>query len=157
MLSGRVPFHSSSNRGRADAIIQKIKEGKFTFSGPEWDVVSPQAKQVISGIVFGICFRIGFFCFRGCKLLSFFFFQGLLTVDPSKRLKIEDLCVNEWIQGQNKLVYSLTPLMTPDVLSHAVSPRSTEYGCRAALDAFNLAAKEGFRLQVSQPMVQSES
>ncbi|GAB6020087.1 Chromosomal serine/threonine-protein kinase jil-1 [Chamberlinius hualienensis] len=120
MLSGRAPFHSSSCHGRAEEIVKNIKEGHFSLTGVEWSVVSDEAKEII---------------------------QGLLTVDRNKRLKMNDLRANEWIQGQKKHNYSMTPLMTPGVLSNIRSPRSAEINCRVTFDAFMLATKEGFRLQ----------
>lgn len=40
--------------------------------------------------------------------------EGLLTVDPERRLKLSDLKENSWLQGGASM--STTPLCTPDVL-----------------------------------------
>uniref|UniRef100_A0ABM0GV30 Calcium/calmodulin-dependent protein kinase type II subunit beta-like n=1 Tax=Saccoglossus kowalevskii TaxID=10224 RepID=A0ABM0GV30_SACKO len=117
MLSGNVPFQKSS-RGANDSasdIMQRIKEGDFTFKGEEWNTVSQQAKSLI---------------------------QGLLTVDPNNRLTMSELMRNEWIQGHK--VYSSTPLMTPDVLSS--SSLSVQSAVKVTLDAFHMAARQGFHL-----------
>ncbi|XP_070578198.1 ribosomal protein S6 kinase alpha-5-like [Ptychodera flava] len=117
MLSGNVPF-LKSRRGANDSasdIMQRIKEGDFTLKGEGWHNVSQQAKNLI---------------------------QGLLTVDPSKRLTMNELMRNEWIQGQK--VFSSTPLMTPDVLSS--SSASIQTAVKVTLDAFHKAARQGFHL-----------
>lgn len=69
------------------------------------------------------------------------FFTGLLTVEPSARLRMSDLERNPWLCGKH---VSSTPLMTPDVLN----PR-TEQNVNSALSALHKATKQGFRLQVS--------
>lgn len=119
MLSGKAPFQVCS-RDNASAIMQRIKNGEFSFSGPEWTLVSSQAKQVI---------------------------QGLLTVDTNKRLTMHELRHHEWISKQKRHLLSSALLMTPDVLTSSASPRSAETGVRAAFDAFNMARREGFCLQ----------
>lgn len=74
---------------------------------------------------------------------------GLLTVDPRKRLQINDLRNNEWLQGNNFRLYPATPLVTPDVLTSGSSARSAEMGVKQTFSAFLQAHREGFRLQVS--------
>lgn len=49
MLSGKVPFQGFGT-DRASKIMDRIKGGQFTMSGPEWDVVSDNAKQLIQGM-----------------------------------------------------------------------------------------------------------
>ncbi|OWK08007.1 hypothetical protein Celaphus_00008318, partial [Cervus elaphus hippelaphus] len=90
MLSGQVPFQShdkSLTCTSAVEIMKKIKKGDFSFEGEAWKNVSQEAKDLI---------------------------QGLLTVDPNKRLKMPDLRYNEWLQDGSQL--SSNPLMTPDIL-----------------------------------------
>lgn len=70
------------------------------------------------------------------------FFTGLLTVEPSKRLTMDDLKENEWLNRHNSLVFSCTPLRTPGVLNSSVSSQLS-----ATLGAFHKATREGFRLQ----------
>eukprot|EP00069_Balaena_mysticetus_P006373 bmy_18536T0 len=90
MLSGQVPFQShdkSLTCTSAVEIMKKIKKGDFSFEGEAWKNVSQEAKDLI---------------------------QGLLTVDPNKRLKMSGLRYNEWLQDGSQL--SSNPLMTPDIL-----------------------------------------
>ena len=120
MLSGRVPFQSYSREASAAAIMQRIREGEFSFVGPQWDLVSSQAKSVI---------------------------KGLLTVDPKKRLTMSELLSHPWVQGHLRGGYSTTPLMTPDILSsHSNNGRNTEIALKATFDAFHMARRGGFRL-----------
>lgn len=120
MLSGRVPFQSYSREASAAAIMQRIREGEFSFVGPQWDLVSSRAKSVI---------------------------KGLLTVDPKKRLTMSELLSHPWVQGHLRGGYSTTPLMTPDILSsHSNNGRNTGIALKATFDAFHMARREGFRL-----------
>ncbi|GFY63841.1 ribosomal protein S6 kinase alpha-5 [Trichonephila inaurata madagascariensis] len=120
MLSGKTPFQSYSQDTSAAAIMQRIREGAFSFSGPQWDVVSAEAKNLI---------------------------RGLLTVDPHRRLTMQQLRHNPWIKGHNISVYSSTPLMTPGVLSSLTSPRAAETALNATMVAFHKVTRDGFRLQ----------
>ncbi|RWS13648.1 ribosomal protein S6 kinase-like protein [Dinothrombium tinctorium] len=114
MLSGKAPFQSYSREASAAIIMQRIKEGEFSFSSPQWNLVSHAAKDVI---------------------------RGLLTVDPRKRLTMNELLRHRWVHGHLRRGYSITPLMTPDILT-----AKTETAVRATFDAFHMARKEGFRL-----------
>ncbi|XP_073098080.1 ribosomal protein S6 kinase alpha-5 isoform X1 [Manis javanica] len=119
MLSGQVPFQSH-NRSltctSAVEIMKKIKKGDFSFEGEAWKNVSQEAKDLI---------------------------QGLLTVDPNKRLKMSDLRYNEWLQDGSQL--SSNPLMTPDILG---SSGAAVHTCvKATFHAFNKYKREGFCLQ----------
>jgi ribosomal protein S6 kinase alpha-5 len=49
MLSGRAPFQARSREDSAAAIMARIKGGQFDFNGPEWEHVSPQAKNITKG------------------------------------------------------------------------------------------------------------
>ncbi|CAG9816194.1 unnamed protein product [Phaedon cochleariae] len=64
--------------------------------------------------------------------------DGLLTVDPARRLRMVDLQHNAWIQGSQS--FPQTPLMTPDVLGS-----SAEKSVQTTFNAFHLAEREGFR------------
>uniref|UniRef100_A0A8B9WTH1 Ribosomal protein S6 kinase n=1 Tax=Bos mutus grunniens TaxID=30521 RepID=A0A8B9WTH1_BOSMU len=119
MLSGQVPFQShdkSLTCTSAVEIMKKIKKGDFSFEGEAWKNVSQEAKDLI---------------------------QGLLTVDPNKRLKMPDLRYNEWLQDGSQL--SSNPLMTPDILG---SSGAAVHTCvKATFHAFNKYKREGFCLQ----------
>ncbi|XP_026946703.1 ribosomal protein S6 kinase alpha-4 isoform X3 [Sagmatias obliquidens] len=90
MLSGQVPFQGASGQGgqsQAAEIMRKIREGRFSLDGEAWRGVSEEAKELV---------------------------RGLLTVDPTKRLKLEGLRGSSWLQDGS--ARSSPPLRTPDVL-----------------------------------------
>uniref|UniRef100_A0A3B3E109 Ribosomal protein S6 kinase n=1 Tax=Oryzias melastigma TaxID=30732 RepID=A0A3B3E109_ORYME len=119
MLSGQVPFQCpepSLTHTSAEELMKKIKKGDFSFEGEAWRSVSQHAKDLI---------------------------QELLTVDPSKRIKMCGLRYNAWLQDDSQL--SSNPLMTPDILG---SSTATVHTCvKATFNAFNKCKREGFRLQ----------
>uniref|UniRef100_A0A131X7V9 non-specific serine/threonine protein kinase n=1 Tax=Hyalomma excavatum TaxID=257692 RepID=A0A131X7V9_9ACAR len=117
MLSGRAPFQTPSRSASAAALMQRIREGEFSFNGPQWEPVSDQAKDVI---------------------------RGLLTVEAPRRLTMAELRAHPWVHTRSS-VWS-APLMTPDVLSSSSSPRAAESAVRATFGAFHLATRGGFRL-----------
>ena len=89
MLSGRVPFQGSQTDGTMMAVIKQIKGGELDFKGEEWQNVSLSARELI---------------------------KGLLTVDASKRLSLDQVKTAEWIMSAD---VPSTPLMTPGMyLSH---------------------------------------
>ncbi|XP_032883434.1 ribosomal protein S6 kinase alpha-5 isoform X2 [Amblyraja radiata] len=119
MLSGKVPFQCEEQTltsTSAEEIMRKIKQGDFSFEGEAWRSVSQEAKELI---------------------------QGLLTVDPNKRIKMSSLRFNEWLQDGSQL--SLNPLMTPDILGS--SGLSVHTYVKATFHAFNQCKREGFCLQ----------
>ncbi|XP_009581466.1 ribosomal protein S6 kinase alpha-5 isoform X1 [Calonectris borealis] len=119
MLSGQVPFQSQDKSltcTSALEIMKKIKKGEFSFEGEAWKNVSAEAKELI---------------------------QGLLTVDPNKRIKMSSLRYNEWLQDGSQL--SSNPLMTPDNLGSSGAAVHTYV--KATFHAFNKYKREGFCLQ----------
>ncbi|XP_066468256.1 ribosomal protein S6 kinase alpha-5 [Tiliqua scincoides] len=119
MLSGQVPFQSQDKNitcTSALEIMKKIKRGEFSFEGDAWKNVSQEAKDLI---------------------------QGLLTVDPNKRIKMTSLRYNEWLQDGSQL--SSNPLMTPDNLGS--SGAAVHSYVKATFNAFNKYKREGFCLQ----------
>ncbi|XP_018414007.1 PREDICTED: ribosomal protein S6 kinase alpha-5 isoform X4 [Nanorana parkeri] len=119
MLSGQVPFQCHDRTvtyATAEDIMKKIKQGDFSFEGDSWKNVSQEAKDLI---------------------------QGLLTVDPNKRIKMSTLRYNEWLQDGSQL--SSNPLMTPDILGSAGASVHTHV--KATFHAFNKFKREGFLLQ----------
>ncbi|KAM7165462.1 ribosomal protein S6 kinase alpha-5 isoform 3-T4 [Macrochelys suwanniensis] len=119
MLSGQVPFQSQ-DKGltciSALEIMKKIKKGEFSFEREAWKNVSQEAKGLI---------------------------QGLLTVDPNKRIKMSSLRYSEWLQDGSQL--SSNPLMTPDNLGSSGAAVHTYV--KATFHAFNKYKREGFCLQ----------
>jgi hypothetical protein len=67
--------------------------------------------------------------------------KGLLTVDPRKRLSMEQLKRNSWIASCPAATYSC-PLLTPTLL---IAEPATERCLKQAYDAFHNATREGFR------------
>ncbi|XP_044293106.1 ribosomal protein S6 kinase alpha-5 isoform X2 [Varanus komodoensis] len=119
MLSGQVPFQTQNKNitcTNALEIMKKIKRGEFSFEGDAWKNVSQEAKDLI---------------------------QGLLTVDPNKRIKMTSLRYNEWLQDGSQL--SSNPLMTPDNLGS--SGAAVHSYVKATFNAFNKYKREGFCLQ----------
>uniref|UniRef100_L7M026 non-specific serine/threonine protein kinase n=1 Tax=Rhipicephalus pulchellus TaxID=72859 RepID=L7M026_RHIPC len=117
MLSGRAPFQTPSRNANSAALMQRIREGEFSFNGPQWEPVSDQAKDVI---------------------------RRLLTVEIQHRLTMSELRAHQWVHDRSS--QRSAALMTPDVLSSSSSPRAAESGVRAAFSAFHLATRSGFRL-----------
>lgn len=113
MLCGKAPFHARSRDESVSSIMERIKEGDFNFDAPAWQGVSKEAKDVV---------------------------QGLLTVNPDKRLRMSALLNNTWVQGSQN--FPQTPLMTPGVLGVAA-----EKILNTTINAFHQAEREGFRLQ----------
>jgi calcium-dependent protein kinase len=66
LLSGSPPFDGPDDQ----AIMDKVKTGKFSFNGKEWSAISPEAKNLI-------------------KLM--------LTYDPKERIAAEETLRNPWI------------------------------------------------------------
>lgn len=86
------------------------------MQGESWEHVSDEAKELV---------------------------QGLLTVDPSCRLSLNELQESEWLRGGRPL--SSTPLMTPDVLES--SGMATKTCVHATFMAFNRGKREGVFLK----------
>ncbi|CAH3040950.1 unnamed protein product [Porites lobata] len=117
MLSGQVPFQSSNSFRSSDLIMQRITHGDIRFEGPQWESISPAAKDLI---------------------------KGLLTVDPSQRLKVREVLYHEWLRGSACLPH--TPLMTPGILGKGHKRTYVDAALNVTYDAFNRAHKEGFTL-----------
>nr|CDJ88720.1 Serine threonine protein kinase-related and Protein kinase domain containing protein [Haemonchus contortus] len=111
MLSGQVPFHARSKTESATEIMQRIRKAEFSFDGEGWKAVSTEAKQLIN---------------------------GLLTVDPKKRLSMQELSRHAWLNSSSSLE---TPLQTPNVLPSFAGETFNE-----TLQAFLTANRDGFHL-----------
>lgn len=78
-----------------------------------------------------------------------FFCEGLLTVDPKKRLTINEVMGSSWLMPKNRdLPLGYVSLLTPGILSIRSYAKATELAVKQTIDAFHMAAREGFRLQV---------
>ena len=61
---------------------------------------------------------------------------------------MSDLRSNEWLQGRNSDMFSMTPLVTPDVLSfNRTSVTCIQRQIKLTMDSFHTAYRAGFRLQ----------
>ncbi|XP_067845119.1 ribosomal protein S6 kinase alpha-5-like [Heptranchias perlo] len=111
MLSGQIPFQSMQRTviSSTDEITRIIKEGNFSLAGETWNSVSQEAKELI---------------------------QGLLTVDPSSRLKLSSSNFNNWFQKSNYLLSD--PLKSPNIL---------ESSANSYFKATFMCKREGFFLQ----------
>lgn len=69
-LCGFPPFYSNHGLAISPGMKKRIRLGQFSFPNPEWQNVSDHAKKLI---------------------------QGMLNVDPSKRLTIDQVMKNVWI------------------------------------------------------------
>ena len=118
MLSGRSPFYSRLKTDSASHVMRRIKEGDFRLEGEAWRCVSTQAKNLT---------------------------KGLLTVDPRKRLSMEQLRSNTWVvgsSGSSHLQQCQQSLLTTSVL--VTEP--LERCLKQTYDAFHNVTREGFRL-----------
>ncbi|CAL1530396.1 unnamed protein product [Lymnaea stagnalis] len=118
MLSGKAPFQNSNGPDTALNIMQRIKDGEFDLSGPEWTDVSAPAKQLI---------------------------KGLLTVEPKERICMHDLLKHKWLRKNVRSPVSSMPLRTPGVLSSHNNAVKDQINC--TMEAFHQATRDGFRLQ----------
>lgn len=110
MLSGQVPFHARSRNESANDIMRRICKAEFSFEGDAWKNVSEDAKELIT---------------------------GLLTVDPNKRLTMQQLQSHKWLRS----TALDTPLQTPSIL-----PSSVDESFNETLRAFLHANRDGFHL-----------
>lgn len=84
MLCGHAPFYGQSLS--TEEIMERIQAGQFSLVGPEWDGVSPQARDLI---------------------------EGLLTVDAESRLTLTGVLSHPWLTPASA---PATPLLTSCVL-----------------------------------------
>lgn len=91
MLSGEVPFNSTTAHRTAEEIVEDITRSKLSYDTSAWRNVSQAAKDLV---------------------------KGLLTVDPSKRLTMKNLARNAWLRG-SCVPFTHDHLMTPSILCQA--------------------------------------
>lgn len=117
-LCGFPPFYSNHGLAISPGMKKRIRLGQFDFPNPEWLNVSDHAKKLI---------------------------KGMLNVDPSKRLTIEQVMKNSWIAvsdshlptrtTSNKVIFGIL-LIVHIVMSfsaiHYSPTNPTAYGTSAA-------------------------
>lgn len=91
LLCGFPPFYSNHGLAISPGMKNRIRTGQFTFPNPEWQNVSQDAKELIN---------------------------GMLNVDPVKRLTINEVKGNRWIAQYTTVPQ--TPLHTNKVLKEEV-------------------------------------
>lgn len=84
MLCGHAPFYGQSLS--TEEIMERIQSGQFSLDGPEWEGVSPAARNLI---------------------------EGLLTVDADNRLTLARVLAHSWLTPASA---PATPLLTSCVL-----------------------------------------
>ena len=105
-------------------LFQQIRSGKFEFDSPYWDPVSEQAKDLI---------------------------RGLLTIDPKKRLTVDDVLSHAWTNSKVS-DKDITPALGE--LRKFNARRKLRAGAKAALAAAaftNIASK--VRLEIEKDQV----
>ena len=70
LLCGFPPFYSNHGLAISPGMKSRIRTGQYDFPAPEWVNVTTEAKELI---------------------------KGMLSVDPNKRLTIEEVIKNNWI------------------------------------------------------------
>ncbi|XP_065087827.1 ribosomal protein S6 kinase alpha-5-like [Ochlerotatus camptorhynchus] len=125
MLCGQAPFtprqffghtNLASSAKQMEIIMDKIRRGSFDLTSSAWMCVSEEAKDLV---------------------------KRLLTVDPDRRITMEQLMVHEWldlnrtagVRRQLKMIYPEQSL------------QQLEANVKNTYDAFRRAEEEGFRLR----------
>ncbi|KXJ78636.1 hypothetical protein RP20_CCG003981, partial [Aedes albopictus] len=125
MLCGQAPFtprqffghtNLASSAKQMEIIMDKIRRGSFDLAASAWDCVSEEAKDLV---------------------------RRLLTVDPDRRITMEQLLVHEWLDlnrtaGVRRQLKTIYPQQ---------SLRQLETNVKNTYDAFKRAEEEGFRLR----------
>jgi mitogen-activated protein kinase-activated protein kinase 2 len=70
LLCGFPPFYSNHGLAISPGMKSRIRTGQYDFPAPEWTNVTSEAKELI---------------------------KGMLSVDPNKRLTIDEVMKNNWI------------------------------------------------------------
>eukprot|EP00128_Syssomonas_multiformis_P013257 Colp12_sorted_trinity150504_noHs@17126 len=77
LLAGYPPFYSEGGGHISPGMKKRIRSGDFDFPKEEWDEVSTSVKELI---------------------------RGMLHVDPTKRLTIEQVARHQWVNGSLKVM-----------------------------------------------------
>uniref|UniRef100_A0A0N5ALS1 Ribosomal protein S6 kinase n=1 Tax=Syphacia muris TaxID=451379 RepID=A0A0N5ALS1_9BILA len=94
MLCGETPFATGADDTAAE-ILERVGEGRFTFSNPAWKDISELAKDLV---------------------------QRMLHVDPVKRVSAKQILVHPWIVQRNSLPvgnlhYSSSPIKVKSAIN----------------------------------------
>jgi calcium-dependent protein kinase len=119
LLSGTPPF-----KGRRDReVLQAVRRGKYTLSGPKWDNVSEEAKD---------------------------FIRHLLVYNPSKRMTAEAALKHPWLQGARKTITTNANNEASKPLDAEVLKSLRDF---SRLSAFKRAALEAIAFSMTVPSI----
>lgn len=90
LLCGFPPFYSNHGLAISPGMKKRIRTGQYDFPDPEWKNVAQDAKELI---------------------------RGMLCIDPTQRLTIEQVMRNKWIAQYTEVPQ--TPLHTGRMLREA--------------------------------------
>ena len=131
MLSGRPPFLALRvHEDSASMIMSRIKNGEFRMDDDVWRNVSTLGKSIV---------------------------KGLLTVDPKRRLKLEDLIHSPWISQQphhhHFSQFNNNPISSLFLQQHAPkqSVNRVDRQLKQTFNAFHSVAREGGLSQLTAP------
>lgn len=124
MLSGKVPFHAKNKTESATDIISRIRTADYHY-GTEFESVSETAKDLITGKIIKTKNK----CLANL---------GLLTVDPKKRLSLNQLANHPWLTQREN---ATRELQTPTIL-----PSTADESFNETYSAFLTANRDGFQL-----------
>jgi calcium-dependent protein kinase len=119
LLSGTPPF-----KGRRDReVLQAVRRGKYTLSGPKWDNVSEEAKD---------------------------FIRHLLVYNPSKRMTAETALKHPWLQSARKAITTNANNEASKPLDAEVLKSLRDF---SRLSAFKRAALEAIAFSMTVPSI----
>ena len=127
MLSGRPPFLALRvHEDSAASIMNRIKVGEFRMDDDLWRGVSSQGRSIV---------------------------KGLLTVDPKRRLRLEDLLQSPWIcQQQHFSQFNNNPAAQYAPAVRAVLGR-VDRQLKQTFNAFHSVARAGGLSQLKAPNI----
>ena len=127
MLSGRPPFLALRiHEDSAASIMNRIKVGEFRMDDDLWRGVSSQGRSIV---------------------------KGLLTVDPKRRLRLEDLLQSPWIcQQQHFSQFNNNPVALYAPTARAVLGR-VDRQLKQTFNAFHSVARAGGLSQLKAPNI----
>lgn len=125
MLSGRPPFLALRiHEDSAAMIMNRIKVGEFRMDDDLWRSVSGLGKSIV---------------------------KGLLTVDPKRRLKLEDLIVSPWISQHHSPKFNNNPISSLFVPTPRATLGRIDRQLKQTFNAFHSVAREGGLSQLTAP------
>lgn len=109
LLAGYPPFWHDDHK----LLYEQIKSGDYSFPSPEWDSVTPAAKELIN---------------------------RMLNLDPAKRITVKDALAHPWVVNRDKVASKTHRQDTIDELKKFNARRKLKGGVRAAMAIRRLAS-----------------